>query len=60
MTVPEELEVKGAVYIVVVQAGEEDVGLLVAEDESMVAGPALVMFGFDSEGKEEDENNGGW
>jgi len=41
--IPEGLE--GSVYVIVTDNGGE------ASDSTTVAGPALVMFGFDSEGK---------
>jgi hypothetical protein len=60
--VPKDLKAKGAVYITIVRGnGEQDEReVRVSGDENMVAGPALVMFPFNSWGNAEGESQDQW
>ncbi|KAF6747290.1 ferritin-like domain-containing protein [Ephemerocybe angulata] len=57
VTPPVELRGKGAVYISVVKtmdgANEQGMGLDLRDERSVVAGPAIVMFPYNSRGEEE-------
>ncbi|KAJ2921297.1 hypothetical protein H1R20_g15802, partial [Candolleomyces eurysporus] len=59
--VPKELKAKGAVYFTIVRGSTRDEKeVRVVGDENMVAGPALVMFPFNSWGKAEAESEDQW
>ncbi|KAF8800079.1 hypothetical protein BYT27DRAFT_7263222 [Phlegmacium glaucopus] len=48
--IPEDLKAAGTVFVVVFK-GEENINEARLDDESMVAGPAIAVFPFDSRGK---------
>ena len=50
MEIPEDLKSAGTVFVVIFSGGE-NIGEVRLDDETMVAGPAIAVFPFDSRGK---------
>ena len=49
--IPRDLASRGVVYVIVLKGSTEEIGDVRIDDESVVAGPAISMFPFDSDGK---------
>ena len=50
MEIPEDLKSAGTVFVVIFK-GVENIAEVTLGDETMVAGPAIAVFPFDSRGK---------